>query len=116
MEKHNYKDEIKEQIRLYLKDTDERDYEKLYDEMWASDNVTGNGSGSFYFNTWAAEESLCHNLDLLEDACEEFGSDLGECLAKGAENADVTIRCYLLGECLSEVLDETEREENGTKH
>lgn len=31
-------------------------------------------------------------------------------LEKGAEACDVTIRCYLLGQAISEVLDEVEKE------
>ena len=57
-------------------------------------------------NAWKAEEALCHNLDELEEACDEFGCDMGEIIKQGAETADVTIRCYLLGRAISEVLEE----------
>lgn len=79
-------------------------FEKLYDEMWVADSVTGNGSGSYTFNAYEAEELICHNFDLWEEACEELGQTAVP--FKGAETADVTIRCYLLGEILSEVLDD----------
>ena len=77
--------------------------------MFISDSVTGNASGSYTFNTWQAEENLCHNLDLLKEACEEFGSDCN--ILESAEGCDVTIRCYLLSSALHEVLDELEEDD-----
>lgn len=71
--------------------------EKLNDDLWTCDNVTGNASGSYYCNAWKAEEALAHNWDLLAEALEEFGQDGTDVLKKGAEAMDVTIRCYLLG-------------------
>lgn len=112
MNKYDYFTEIYNDIRAYLEDTDERDYNKLYDEMWMSDSVTGNASGSYTFNTYEAEENICHNLDLLADACDAFGVDLGECIRKGAEYADVTIRCHLLGEQLTRALEDFAEEED----
>lgn len=84
--------------------------EKLNDDLWTDDSVTGNGSGSYTCNTYEAEENLCHNLDLLEEAVDEFGSDHGYLLDNKAEAADVIIRCYLLGGAISEALDELESE------
>ena len=80
------------------------------DELWADDSVTGNGSGSYFCNTWKAEEALCHNWDLLAEACEEFGQDIGEAVKRGAEECDVTIRCYLLSQAIAAALDELEEE------
>ena len=80
------------------------------DSLWVDDSVTGNGSGSYTFNTWQAEENLCHNMDQLEEACNEFGQDIGEAVKQGAEYCDVTIRCYLLGQAISAAIDELEEE------
>lgn len=80
------------------------------DNLWTDDSVTGNGSGSYTFNTWQAEENLCHNMDELGDACDDFGQDIGEAVKQGAEYCDVTIRCYLLGQAISAALDELEEE------
>lgn len=80
------------------------------DELWADDAVTGNGSGSYTFNTWQAEENICHNMDELEEACDEFGQDIGEAVRHGAEYCDVTIRCYLLGQAISAAIDELKEE------
>lgn len=83
---------------------------ELYDELFICDSVTGNASGSYTFNAWQAEENICHNMELLEEACNEFCEDLGELVKRGAEICDVTIRCYLLGSAISDVLDEYEED------
>lgn len=105
---YDYFKNMKEDIKEYLKGTDERNFDKLYDEMWIEDSITGNASGSYTFSTYKAEENICHNQDLLREALEEFGGDYEEALKKGAEYCDVTIRCYLLGQVLTEVLKELE--------
>lgn len=86
--------------------------EALNDELWVCDHVTGNASGSYTFSTWQEEEYLAHNWDVLEEACAEFGADMGEEVKKGAENADVLIRCYFLGAAIDEVLPDFEEDFN----
>lgn len=83
--------------------------EKMYDEFFVNDSVTGNGSGSYTFNTTQAEENLSGNWDLAKEAMKEFGCKENP-FEKGAEWVDVTIRCYLLGECLSNAMEEIEDE------
>lgn len=97
-----------EELREKLADDCDSWREELYDDLWVDDGVTGNASGSYTFNTYEAEENLCHNLDLLHDACDEFCQDAGQLIFQGAEACDVTIRCHLLDECLSRALDEIE--------
>ena len=105
------KDGYKENsLRIYKEEGRDALEQYLNDELWADDQVTGNGSGSYTFNTWEAEENLCHNMDLLTEACDEFGQDVGEAVKRGAEYCDVTIRCYLLGSAISEAIDELEKE------
>lgn len=121
MDKYDYRQAVRDDILDYIKEHDikvtDNNREEvegfLYDTLFVEDSVTGNASGSYTFNTWKAEEYLCHNLDLLAEAIDEFGADAGtykDCI-ESAETADVTIRCYLLTECLSSVLDELEVEE-----
>lgn len=86
--------------------------EQLHDDLWAEDSVTGNGSGSYTFNTWQAEENLCHNYDLLVEAAREFGTDMGSLIEDGAEACDVTIRCYLLPQAITAALDAVQVDEN----
>lgn len=77
----------------------------LYDELWTDDAVTGNASGSYTFSTYQAEENVLHNFDLLEEACNEFCQNIGDVYSSGgAEAWDVTIRCYLLDEVLTDVI------------
>ena len=91
--------DIKEYIKneITLSDFSGRDELEQYlnDTLWIEDSVTGNASGSYTFNAYQAEENICHNLDLLAEAVNEFGCD-ENVLEKGAEWCDVTIRCYLL--------------------
>lgn len=110
------RDDIKEAITsgsYDLSDYESRDEaeEKMNDEMWIDDSITGNASGSYTFSRYKAQEYVKDNLDLLKEAAIEFCcTDRAEYwLANDEwENADVTIRCYLLGQVLSEVLDEYE--------
>lgn len=106
---YNYYDEMEQDIREYLVNTEERDFDTLYEQLWIEDSVTGNASGSYIFSTDKAEENLCHNLDLLQAALDEFGGDLSEALKKGAEYCDVTIRCYLLRRNIGKSIERIER-------
>lgn len=91
--------------------TDREELEEIANDiLWVDDSVTGNASGSYTFSTWEAEENLCHNMNELEDACNEFGQDIGEAVKQGAEYCDVTIRCYLLSQAISAAIDELEEE------
>jgi hypothetical protein len=120
---YDYREEVKKDIIERIReDYDKTEYleriendrdtfaEELNESFWIDDGVTGNASGSYTFNTYKAEENLCHNMDLLEECAEEFGGDIGEWVKKGAEYCDVSIRCYLLGECIESALDELENE------
>ena len=117
--KYNYLESVKEDVRNYIEENEIKVYKSnreeieqtLNDDLFCEDSVTGNASGSYTFNRWQAEENLCHNWGLLAEALEEFGGSTGEALERGAEWADVTIRCYLLPQAIAEVLDEIEEEE-----
>ena len=118
MEKYNYleavtndaKTAILENMDMWEWRNREELEENANDWLWTADEVTGNASGSYTFSTWQAEENLCHNMDELEEACDEFGQDIGEAVKHGAEYCDVTIRCYLLSQAISAALDELEEE------
>lgn len=75
------------------------DFDTIYDYMWCADSVTGNGSGSYTFSTYVAQQNVA---DLIWD--EDFLGELGdmewsleEVLKEGAEALDVTARCLALG-------------------
>lgn len=110
MEKYDYLSAVESDVREYIEnnvnfhdysDLDEMK-EDLNEKLFVEDSVTGNASGSYTFNAWKAEEYLCHNLDLLAEANEEFGGS-SDILSDGAEMCDVTIRCYLLGQAIENV-------------
>ena len=118
---YNYREQICEDIRNYIEEneikvtTSNRDElrDDMYDNLWLIDSITGNASGSYFCSANEAERALLGNRHLLVEAIEEFGGltqDYKRCL-ESAETADVTIRCYLLGECLDSVLDELEEED-----
>lgn len=116
---YNYREAVADDVRDYIENEIDltewkgnRDglEEKLNDDLWVCDSVTGNASGSYYCNSWKAEEALAHNWDLLAEALTEFGQDGTDVLKEGSEAMDVTIRCYLLGQAIAEVLDDLEEE------
>lgn len=110
MEKYDYLSAVESDVREYIENNvNFHDYSDLYEmkedlneKLFVDDSVTGNASGSYTFNAWKAEEYLCHNLDLLAEANEEFGGS-SDILSDGAEMCDVTIRCYLLGQAIENV-------------
>lgn len=108
----NVKDDVENYInenKEYFKATDlEELEEELNEKCWISDSVTGNGSGSYTFNTWQAEENIVGNWDLLLEALEEFGCSEINPIEKGAEWCDVIIRCYVLNQAISALLEQME--------
>lgn len=88
--------------------------EKLNDDLWTCDSVTGNGSGSYTFNRVQAQIYVLDGMDELQEAVNEFGIDsetIGEKFLKSDwEYFDVTIRCYLLGQAIAAVLDDLEED------
>lgn len=116
---HDYRKEIEADIIDYVRDNkdyykgldDDELYEKLNDDLWIADSVTGNGSGSYYFNYHEARKAVAGNEDLLCEAIEEFGgdSDSYKRAMIEPEYADVTIRCYLVGQCLNNVFPKIKR-------
>jgi len=115
---YNYMNAMTEDIRDYITEninredyTEDRDglEEYLNDTLWTEDSVTGNASGSYTFNSWTAKEYVLDNTDLLKEAYTEFGQkeEIADVLCDEKwEEADVTIRCYLLGQAIAEVLDD----------
>ena len=122
--KYNYLEAMKDDIREYINENVERGQytdrdeaeQQLNDDLWTVDSVTGNGSGSYTFNRYTAKEYVeADGEEYLREALREFCVDADTVAEKfldaDYEYFDVTIRCYLLGQALAEVLDELE--ENG---
>ena len=114
----NYLEQMKEDIRNYIEENGivvtsenrEEVEEKLNDDLWIDDSVTGNASGSYTFNSYKAKEYVVDNMELLQETISEFCID-AETVAEKFINEeweyfDVSIRCYLLGSAISETLDD----------
>lgn len=80
-------------------------WESFYDDIYIDDAVTGNGSGSYWFNSKKAEESLEGFLwdeDIIQ-LLGEMGDSVESIVSRGPEVADVIIRCDMLGEVSGEL-------------
>lgn len=84
--------------------------EKLNDDLWIDDSVTGNASGSYTFNRYKASENLVGNYDLVREVVDEFCIEASTVVDKidDPEYWDVSIRCYLLYNAICEALEELE--------
>ena len=102
-------DSILDVFDEYEWEYDDRDelYEQMNDDLWTDDSVTGNGSGSYFMNAEEARDAIRGNEELLIEAIEEFGNELSDYKKALTEPewADVTIRCYLLGQAIDKALD-----------
>ena len=114
-----------EAIKADVKDAIEENYDlnewrgnreelenKLNEDFWINDSVTGNASGSYTFNSYTAKEYVTDNSELVLEMTNEFG-ETAESIGKHFLNEDweyfdVSIRCYLLGQAINAVLDEIE--------
>lgn len=122
---YNYLEAMKEDILEYIRnEINLSDYEDKYaleeylnDTLWVEDSVTGNASGSYTFNRWKAKEYVTDNMELVTEMCTEFGLDSESIaehfLEEDWEYFDVSIRCYLLGQAIAEVLEELDDDDFG---
>ena len=125
---YDYREAMTEDVKEWIKEnidltewTEDREglEQQLNDDLWTADSVTGNGSGSYTFNRVQASLYVLDNMDLLQKAINEFATEFAtdpatvgnKFISEDWEWFDVTIRCYLLGSVISDVLDEME--ENG---
>ena len=121
---YDYREAMTKDVKQWITDevnladwTEDREglEQQLNDDLWTADSVTGNASGSYTFNRVQASLYVLDNMDLLQEAIDEFATDpatVGDkFMSEDWEWFDVTIRCYLLGSVISEVLDEMK--ENG---
>jgi hypothetical protein len=112
--KSDIKDYIKNEVNISYYSDREKLENDLNDILWNEDSVTGNASGSYTFNCAESFGYVDDNMDLLSEACEELcitNETVGEkFLNEDWEYFDVTIRCYLLSQAISEALDEIEND------
>ena len=120
MKNYNYRESIKadvlnwmEEHREELEGMDRADIEEfITDSCWVADEVTGNASGSYTFSRVQARDYFFSDLDsddyISQMVQEGFLSEaeVGECITSSNwEKLDVCIRCYLLGEAVSEAME-----------
>lgn len=125
MERYDYEAAVKSDLADFIKecvsnkgwnaDEAERNRDELRDDAFVADGVTGNGSGSYTFSTWTAEENVCHNLGLVDEVISEFGEP-SEDKRTDAEYWDVSIRCLMLGRVFDAVLGEVLAEMRETEN
>lgn len=117
MKKYNYLEAMKSDIRDYIEneidfsefDSLEELKEKLNDTLWTEDSVTGNASGSYTFSRATAEEYVNSNKEIVNEMIAEFNNkeQVAELwLNDDFEKIDVSIRCYLLGAAIADVIEE----------
>ena len=127
MQKYNYLEAVKDDVKTWLVDNSSQ-FEKIKDNnkidgvidwdsvkgdlneiLWNEDSITGNGSGSYTFNSEKAREYvLSDGLQYLEDLVNE-GWLTYESIGKDVTNydfegLDVSLRCYFLSQAIEEVI------------
>ena len=119
MNKYDYYIEVANDIECWMdKDGDPFDLsqfenrdeaaEFLRDELWAEDDVTGNGPNG-YASEEECEEFLCHNWDLVIEGFDTFGVSIPDLRAQYKKNnlaryIDCFVRLYVLGNAIESAL------------
>lgn len=85
------------------------EWDVVYDNLFVDDAVTGNGSGSYFFNAAKAREAVSDAIwdKKILNALSEIGVS-GDRIAQylrdnDAESLDVCIRCAMLSEVYNEI-------------
>lgn len=118
---YNYKEQVRADVKEWIEDNKEQiegldrhdAYEVIYDSCWVDDSVTGNASGSYTFSRWEARQNFFNDEDSEEyiDQMIEDGFTCRESVGRAVQESnwellDVSIRCWLLCDAVSDVLDE----------
>lgn len=116
----NYNDylvEVKSAAQDFLDENIEYydDFDDAFDEMFCSDYVTGNGSGSYTFNSYKAQQNVKDAIfdENIVTLLDWNGINIFDTLRdRGAETLDVIIRCYILSDIYS-ILEEYFKDKKG---
>jgi hypothetical protein len=114
---YNYLEAVKEDVKEYIEENiDLSEFgdieelkEKLHDDLWINDDVTGNASGSYTCNRAKAKKYVDDNKELVIEMAEEFGCKdqvMNWWYSNNYEAIDCSIRCYLLNQAISEITEE----------
>lgn len=111
-----YKKDVKADLLEVIKDNPEQwaelsvdDYREQLSDYTLTDTITGNGSGSYTFNSYEAQEIINSRGLIWDDefiqALEEYGASLSDIVEKGPEAVDVWARCIALESLSDEELE-----------
>ena len=118
---YSYKEVVRSDVREWIDNNKEQiegldrhdAYEVVYDSCWVADEVTGNASGSYTFSRYEARKNFFEDDDsdeyisqMIEDgflSADELGKKIAE---SNWEYIDLSIRCWLLCDAVSDVIDE----------
>lgn len=114
---YNYLEAIKEDVKEYIEENiDLSEFgdieelkEKLNEDLWINDSVTGNASGSYTCNRAKAKKYVDDNKKLVVEMAEEFGCKdqvMNWWYSNNYEAIDCSIRCYLLNQAINEAIEE----------
>ena len=114
---YNYLEAIKEDVKEYIEENiDLSEFgdieelkEKLNEDLWINDSVTGNASGSYTCNRAKAKKYVDDNKKLVVEMAEEFGCKnqvMDWWYSNNYEAIDCSIRCYLLNQAINEAIEE----------
>ena len=126
---YDYEEAVRSDIKDYILENydrndladfdDEDDFKDcLIDILVNEDSITGNISGSYYYNIYKAQEALIGNMGLLRAACEELdlsNEEIGERFLDGDfEYFDCMVRCYIViyTNVIEDAVDELLEENN----
>ena len=103
------RDVASENFVCYLEDNyDFNDaFDEFYEDLYMDDSVTGNASGSYWFNRKKAEESLGEFIwdEDIVWLLEEMGYTIEDVINRGPEATDVIIRCAMLSSVCEDLRD-----------
>lgn len=91
------------------------DFDDAFDAMFCSDSVTGNGSGSYTFNSYKAQQNVKDAIfdENIVTLLDWNGINIFDTLRdSGAETLDVIIRCYVLSDIYS-IIEEHFKDKKG---
>lgn len=93
----------------YLENNDDFNdaWDEFYEDLFMDDSVTGNASGSYWFNSKKAEESLGEFIwdEDIVWLLGEMGDRIEDVVKRGPEVTDVIIRCAMLSSVCEDVRD-----------
>ena len=116
----DYRDQVRSDAERVMREEIEYwdTFDECMDSLIVDDGVTGNGSGSYTFSTWQAEQNVAGIIwdEDFHEMLSELGYE-GVPVDKGPEALDVIARCLVLYEmeCELEQVFEDLKEDEGQR-